>query len=265
MQDYFRLTKQDHVARIHFTRADKHNAFDEHLIAALTQCLRDLDEDPAIETVVLSAAGRSFSAGADLDWMKRAAQQDHADNLEDARALAGLMHQLNFMRTTTIAQVQGAAIGGGVGLVACCDIVIASTEARFALSEVKLGLIPSAISPYVIAVIGESHARRYFQTAEIIDAEMACRIGLVHEIVSPDDLADRVEAILAALKLTAPRAREAAKQLVFDVASSHVGSELSEMTARRIADIRTGQEAKEGVSAFFEKRQPVWHYYREGE
>uniref|UniRef100_UPI0015700B12 enoyl-CoA hydratase-related protein n=1 Tax=Chelativorans sp. Marseille-P2723 TaxID=2709133 RepID=UPI0015700B12 len=176
----------------------------------------------------------------------------------DARALAGLMRKLDGSSKTTIAAVQGAAFGGGVGLVACCDIAIGALGAKFALSEVRLGLIPAAISPFVIAAIGARVARRYFQTAEIFGAEEARRIGLLHEVVPDDQLQSRVEALLAALDKTAPGARMAAKQLVCDVALRPITDELTDFTAGRIANIRAGEEAAEGLAAFFARRPPNW-------
>lgn len=246
------------VARIVFRAAEKHNAFDDRFIADLTRLLIGFQHDENIHTLVIAAEGASFSAGADLEWMKRAAAGSRVDNYADARALAGLMRTLDGMPQTTIAAVQGAAFGGGVGLVACCDIAIASTASRFALSEVKLGLVPAAISPFVVAAIGARQARRYFQTAEIFDAAEALRIGLVHDVVAPDDLESRVGEVLAALSKGGSRARRAAKRLVADVACRTVDDELSEMTAVAIADIRSGDEAREGLNAFFERRSPAW-------
>jgi methylglutaconyl-CoA hydratase len=246
------------VAEIVLDNAEKHNAFDAGLIADLTACLEDLKADSGVRTVVLSAEGRSFSAGANIDWMKSAATRTAQDNLDDARALARLMRTLNFLDKTTIALVQGAAFGGGAGLVACCDIVLAAPAARFSFSEVRLGIIPAAISPYVIAAIGARQARRYFQTAEVIDAAEALRIGLVHEIVPDGGLRGRADEIMDSLDKGGPKARAAAKQLIFDVGGRPVDDAMTEMTAARIAGIRTTDEAKEGLAAFLERRAPGW-------
>lgn len=251
-------TARSGIVEIVLDNASKHNAFDAGLIADLTICLDDLGTDADIRTVILSAEGKSFSAGADIDWMKSAATRTAQDNLDDARALARLMRRLNVLDKTTIALVQGAAFGGGAGLAACCDIVIATSAARFSFSEVKLGIIPAAISPYVIAAIGERQARRYFQTAEIIDAAEAQRIGLVHEIVDDDGLRARADAIVASLDKGGPQAKAAAKRLVFDVVGRPVDDALTEMTAAAIAGIRTGKEAREGLAAFLERRAPGW-------
>jgi methylglutaconyl-CoA hydratase len=190
--------------------------------------------------------------------MKRAAQQDRAGNFADAQALARLMRTLDELSKPTVAVVQGPAYGGGVGLVACCDIAIAADTAKFALPEVKLGLIPAAISPYVVRAVGPRHARRYFLTAEMFDAAEATRIGLLHEAVPLDRLEARTAEIVAALRANAPDARKAAKQLVLDVAYRPINDALADLTAQRIADIRTRAEAREGLSAFFERRRPNW-------
>ena len=259
--DALRLDRQGGVARLTLCRAAKHNAFDDALIAELTRGLRALGSDDTVRSVVLAAEGKSFSAGADLQWMRRMAGHDRAANLADARALAGLMRTLDGLPKPTIAAVQGAAFGGGVGLVACCDIAVASDAARFSLSEVRLGLIPSVIGPYVIAAIGARAARRYFQTAERFDAATALRLGLVHEVVPAAALDGTIDAITAAIGEAGPSAVAAAKALVRDVAAAPLGDELVEDTAARIADIRASAEGREGVTAFLESRPPAW---REG-
>jgi len=249
---------KDGVATIRMNRPDVHNAFDDALIAALTAELRRLDGLPEARVIVLSANGKSFSAGADLGWMQRMATYSREDNLRDAKALAALMRTLDAMRKPTIARVQGAAFGGGVGLVACCDIAIASKEATFSLSEVRLGLIPSVISPYVIAAIGERAARRYFLTAERFDAAEARRIGLVHEVVEGASLDDVVASMTVHLLKGGPQALAAAKNLIADVSRRPMDDTLSAETARRIAAIRVEREGQEGLAAFLEKRKPDW-------
>jgi methylglutaconyl-CoA hydratase len=246
------------VARVVMDRPERHNAFDDALISGLTKAFVDLAHDRSVDCVVLGATGASFSAGADLGWMKRAAEQDRAANLADAQDLARLMRTLDELSKPTVAVVQGAAYGGGVGLIACCDIAIAAETAKFAFSEVRLGLIPAVISPYVVRAIGPRQARRYFQTGEIFGAAEAARIGLLHESVGADDLESRVSAILTVLRAVAPEARKAAKRLVADVLHRPIDDEVSDMTAGRIADIRARDEAKEGLSAFFERRKPGW-------
>jgi methylglutaconyl-CoA hydratase len=246
------------IARITLNRPDIHNAFDDHLIAALTATLETLEADPAVRVVQLTGAGKSFSAGADLNWMKRMAGYDHGENLEDSRALARLMKVLNFMGTPTIALVNGAAFGGGVGLAACCDIVLASDRALFCLSETRLGLIPAVISPYVVEAIGVAHARRYFLSAERFDADTAHRIGLVHEVTRGQDLQTRGDELAAQLLQNGPGAMAAAKQLIYAVANRPIDDALIDDTAHRIADQRASDEGKEGVSAFLEKRSAQW-------
>jgi methylglutaconyl-CoA hydratase len=249
---------KDGVATVRMNRPDVHNAFDDTLIAGLTAELRRLDGLAEARIIVLAANGKSFSAGADLGWMRRMATYSREDNLRDAMALATLMRTLDGMKKPTIARVQGAAFGGGVGLVACCDIAIASTQATFSLSEVRLGLIPSVISPYVIAAIGERAARRYFLTAERFEAAEAKRIGLVHEVVDGAALDETVAGMAAQLLKGGPQALAAAKKLIADVSRRPMDDALSAETARRIAAIRVEREGQEGLAAFLEKRKPDW-------
>jgi methylglutaconyl-CoA hydratase len=211
-----------------------------------------------VQAVVLAGEGRSFCAGADVAWMKRAAAYDRSDNLADATNLAMLLHALDRLPKTTIARVQGAVYGGGVGLIACCDIVIASTDARFCLSEVRLGLVPAVISRYVVAAIGARSCRRLFQTAEVFNGQEAQRLGLVHETVSEACLDDRVAAILADLRKGAPQAKAAAKALVRSIAQRPIDETVRNETAALIAELRAGAEAQEGLAAFLGKRQPAW-------
>jgi methylglutaconyl-CoA hydratase len=246
------------VATVRMNRPDVHNAFDDVLIAELTAELRRLDQAPEVRVIVLAANGKSFSAGADLNWMKRMAHYSEAENLRDAVALAGLMRTLHGVHKPTVARVQGPAFGGGVGLVACCDIAVAATEALFSLSEVRLGMIPSVISPYVVAAIGERAAHRYFLTAERFGAEEAKRIGLLHEVVSADKLDESVASMAEHLLKGGPKALAAAKKLIADVSRHPIDDALSEETARRIAAIRVGAEGREGIAAFLEKRKPDW-------
>lgn len=247
------------VATVTLNRPEIHNAFDDGLIAELTAVFSRLAEDDSVRAVILTGSGRSFSAGADLNWMKRMAGYSHEENLADANALAELMRVMNSLPKPLIGLVQGAAYGGGVGLVACCDIAIGTGRAAFCLSEVKLGLIPAVISPYVIAAIGERAARRYFLTAEVISAAEALRIGLLHEVVSDDvALVARGEYLVETLLKNGPRSVTAAKDLIAAVAGRVVDAELIADTAGRIANQRSSEEGREGVTAFLEKRKPGW-------
>lgn len=246
------------VATLTMNRPELHNAFDDALIAALTGELRRLEADDSVRVLVLAASGRSFSAGADLSWMRRIADYTREENLADALGLAELMRTLSTLQKPTIAAVQGAAYGGGVGLVACCDAAIASQRAAFCLSEVKLGLIPAVISPYVVEAIGPRAARRYFQSAEVMDAGEAHRLGLVHEVVAEEELAAAVDKLSGALLANGPRAMTAAKKLVARVASGPIDEAMVRDTAERIAATRASGEGKEGLCAFLEKRKPAW-------
>ena len=245
-------------ATVTLNRPDVHNAFDDKLIALLTRELDALDRNPTVGVVVLAAAGKSFCAGADLKWMRRMAEYSEAENQADAEALAALMRTLNRLAKPTVAQVQGAAYGGGVGLICCCDIAIASEAAQFSISEVKLGLIPSVISPYVVAVIGERQARRYALGAETFDAIEAKRIGLVHEVTAVEDLKAAVDAMVEALLANGPAAMAETKDQIAGVANRPVDDRLIAAAAARIARIRVSDEGREGVAAFLEKRKPGW-------
>ncbi|MGE5472232.1 MAG: enoyl-CoA hydratase/isomerase family protein [Bacteroidota bacterium] len=246
------------VATLWMNRPALHNAFDENLITELTAACAALDADRDVRVVILAGRGKSFSAGADLNWMKRAADNGLDDNLNDARQLAAMLRSLAEMRKPTIARVHGAALGGGMGLAAACDIAVASTEAVFATSEVKFGLIPSAISPYVLRAIGARQATRYFLSAERIGAERARDIGLVHECVVPAQLDARVQEIASGLLQGGPLAQAAAKELVRAIDGQPVNQTLLEETAHRIARLRATPEAREGIAAFLEKRAPAW-------
>lgn len=246
------------VATVTMNNPDKHNAFDDAIIAELTSAFQQLADDADVRLVVLAAEGKSFSAGADLNWMKRMATYSHAENLRDSHALAEMLRVLNFMPKPTIARVQGAAFGGAVGLVSCCDMAVAATRASFCLSEVKIGLLPATISPYVVAAMGQRAARRYFTTAERFSADTARQLGLVSEVVEADELDNVIELWITHLLNNSPAAVQAAKQLVFDVADRVIDTALIADTCNRIADIRVSAEGQEGLSAFLEKRPPAW-------
>ena len=253
------IEHQGPVGLVTLNRPERHNAFDDVMIGELTEALRAMEADESVRVVVLSGAGRSFSAGADLNWMKRMGGFSLDENRRDAMGLATLMRTLAHLRKPTIARVQGAAYGGGVGLVACCDIACATQQTMFALTEAKLGLVPAVISPYVVAAIGERFARRYFLTGERFEAADAWRLGLIHEMTLTEaDLDDKVGEIVDALLACGPVAQREAKELIRAVAGKPVTSELIQDTAERIAKLRASPEGREGVSAFLEKRKPSW-------
>lgn len=247
------------IATLTMNRPELHNAFDDLLIADLTAELKRLEADEAVRVVLLAGSGRSFSAGADLSWMRRMADYSREQNLADALGLAELMQTLNSLSKPTIALVQGAAYGGGVGLVACCDLAIATRRASFCLSEVKLGLMPAVISPYVMAAIGPRACRRYFLTAEPFNADQAQRIGLLHEVVEDEEaLLSRGMELAALLLKNGPQAMAAAKELIAMVSGRPLDDALIGDTAGRIADRRASAEGREGLTAFLEKRTPGW-------
>ena len=246
------------VARVTLNRPEKHNAFDEVMIAELRGAFDNLAGNAAVRVVIIDSLGKNFSAGADLAWMKRMAQYNYEDNLQDARLLAGMLRALHEMPQPTIARVQGGAYGGAVGLVSCCDMAVAAEAAKFALTEVKIGLIPATISPYVMRAIGERASRRYFTTAESFTAKEAYRLGLVSEVVDPDQLDVAVSALVDALLANGPEAVMAAKRLVTDLSGRLIDEALIEDTCERIAGIRVSEEGQDGLGAFLNKRSPRW-------
>jgi len=239
-------------------RPDIRNAFDETMIAALSDTISTLSADPAIRVIVITGEGKAFSAGADLSMMRRVAGYAAEENKQEARRLAGMLESLYFAKKPTIALVNGPAIGGGLGLVAACDIAIASQTAFFALSEVRLGLIPAVISPFVIEAIGVRQARRFFLTGERFDAMRAREFGLVHKVAAPGNLAASLDETLDDLLAGGPMAQGEAKALIRAVAFKPVDDTLRETTAEWIAAIRASEEARDGMGAFLEKRRPVW-------
>ncbi len=253
----FTVEARDDIAWLTLARPEKHNAFDDQLIADLTAAFSQLDRDESIRAIILCAEGKSFSAGADANWMRRMAGYSEAENLADAQALAGLMETIDRLSKPVVARVQGPAIGGGVGLVACSDIVIAVDSAFFQLSEVRLGLTPATISPYVVRAIGGRAARRYFLTAERIDAPTAQDLGLVHEVVAADALDSAVAGIIAHLRKGGRQAQATSKHLV-ELVRETDPSIVRTATAEQIASVRVGAEAQEGLAAFLEKRKPAW-------
>lgn len=252
------IERRGAVATIWMDRPEVFNAFNEQLIAELAAACVELDADASVRVVVLAGRGKHFSAGADLNWMKAAGEASEAENFADAMKLAGMLRTLAEMKKPTIARVHGAALGGGMGLASACDICIAGDKAVFATSEVKFGIIPSAISPYVIRAIGERQSYRYFQTAERIGAVRAAELGLAHEAVATDELDAKVSEVVEALLQGGPKSQAAAKDLIRAVANRPVSDAVVEDTARRIASLRATPEAKEGLAAFLDKRPAAW-------
>ncbi|MEO7254643.1 MAG: enoyl-CoA hydratase/isomerase family protein [Casimicrobium sp.] len=247
------------VAMIAMNRPEVHNAFDENMIREIIEAFRDLGEDESVRVIVIAAEGKTFCAGADLNWMKRAADYDEDQNREDAGELALMLNAIYACPKPVIARVQGNAFGGGVGVVAAADIAIGVADVQFSLSEVRLGIIPAAISPYVIEAIGARYARRYFATAERFNGAEAFRIGLLHDLASSAEAMDeQISGLCATLLANSPKAIEAAKHLIQAVSQKSIDDELMEDTVERIAQIRSTPEAKEGIRAFLEKRKPSW-------
>ena len=252
------IERRGALATLWMDRPEVFNAFNEHLIAELADACRALDADASVRVVVLAGRGKHFSAGADLNWMRRAADSTEAENLADSRKFAAMLRALSGMSKPTIARVQGAALGGGTGLAAACDMAIAADDASFATSEVKFGIIPAVISPYVLRAIGPRHALRYFQSAERFGAADAKTMGLVNEVVTLDELDAAVDRLAQALLACGPQAQLAAKQLIAALAGRPIDDAVSEETATRIARQRATSEAREGFAAFFDKRSPAW-------
>jgi len=258
------IETKEGVAHVWLNRPQVHNAFDEKLIADLTHALGELETDAQVRVVVLGGRGKSFCAGADLAWMKKAAAYTVDENLRDAQALTGMLKALDRLSKPTIARVQGAALGGGLGLVAACDIAVAASTTVFGTTEVRFGLIPATIGPYVMAAIGRRAARRFFLSGERISADAARPLGLVHEVCELQFLDDRVETIVQALLLGGPRAQAEAKRLTRVMPEAPIEDWTLERTARWIAELRASPEAKEGIAAFLEKRPPAWNSPRGG-
>lgn len=252
------ITHDGPVATVTLNRPDLRNAFDDALIAELTEAFRSLGSDDRIRAIVLAAAGKAFCAGADLAWMRRMADYTHDENLADATALAVMLRTIHEAPKPVIARVQGDVFGGGVGLVAACDIAVAADTARFCLSETKLGLIPATIAPYVIAALGARAAQRYILTAEVFSAQAAAVTGFVHEVVHADALDATVEHFIESILATSPAALVEAKRLLREVGGRAVDDALVADTARRIADVRASAQGREGVQSFLNKTKPSW-------
>ncbi len=246
------------VATITLNRPDLHNAFNEIVIGELTRFFEKAGEDKLVRVVVLRGNGKSFSAGGDLHWMRRMADYNYQQNVNDAMRLGTLLKTMNTLPKPTIALVQGNAFGGGVGLTACCDIAIAEEGAQFCLSEVRIGLIPSIIAPYVMAAIGSRQARRYFMTAERFDARVAERIGLVHEVCPKGALDQALDMIVTAILDGAPQAQARGKKLILGITGHAIDDKMIQHTVEQIAEARASDEGKEGLSAFLTKSEPSW-------
>jgi methylglutaconyl-CoA hydratase len=246
------------VATVTLNRPALHNAFDDALIQRLIETFDALGVDAGCRAVVLAGAGKSFSAGGDLNWMRRMAGYSHAENIADAAELGRLMSTLDRLPKPTVARVHGSVFAGGLGLVACCDIAVAEQDTIFCVSEARLGLVPAVISPYLIRAIGARTARRYFLTAERFSAGEALRIGLAHEVAPAVELDARVEAIIAALLDGGSHSQARSKRLISEVADRPIEQSVIDITVRTIAEARASEEAREGLTAFFEKRKPAW-------
>ena len=249
----------DSVGLLTLNRAERHNALDDTLIADITDGLLELEADSRVRAIVLSSTGKSFCAGADINALRRAAGQTDEQNLHDARQLAGMLATLNQLGKPTIARVQGPAYGGGLGLIAACDIAVATYDAQVALTEVKLGIVPAVVSPYILAAIGERQARRYMLSAERFSAAEAYRIGLLHEIVPGDEQLDEaIGEIIENLLKSGPQAQAECKALLRAIAGQAIDEAIGEETARCIVRVLGNAEGEEGLAAFLEKRKPNW-------
>ncbi|MGB0132241.1 enoyl-CoA hydratase-related protein [Dokdonella sp.] len=260
MTETIRVSNRSGICEISLDRPGTHNAFDDRLISELTEALKSATQDGSVWGVVLTGEGKTFSAGADANWMRSMASASELENRNDSLRLAELMRTLNFLPKPTVARVNGSAYGGGVGLIACCDIAIGIEDAKFSLSEAKLGLVPAVISPYVIAAIGLRQARRLFVSAEIINGEEALRIGLLHKAVSRSDLDDAVAHTLHYLRKCGAHAQAEAKALALRVAgfTREDALRIDVENAALIARLRVSDEGQEGLTAFLEKRPPRW-------
>ena len=247
-----------HVAEVWLNRPDVRNAFNDEVIAELTQTFQQLAAQPELRVVLLSGRGKAFCAGADLNWMRAMADYSWEQNRADAQRLADMLWTLDQCPVPVVGRVQGDCYAGGMGLASICDVLVASSNVTFCLSEARLGLLPATISPYVIRAMGAQAARRYFTTAERLSAAQAHVMGLVHELCEPEALDAKVAEIVATLVANGPAAVKACKQLVRDVAGQDITEALRVETARRIADIRASDEGKEGLQSFLGKRSPNW-------
>lgn len=247
------------LATVTLNRPEVHNAFNDEVVATLHEYFARAGQDPSVRALLLRGAGKSFCAGGDMNWMKRMATYTFEENLQDSRGIAAMLRTLNELPKPSIALVHGAAYGGGVGLAACCDITVATPKAAFCLSEVKVGMIPATISPYVVRAIGQQAARRYFTTAEVINAERAFKLGLASEVCENEEQAlEFIDKLVKGIVRNGPAAIANAKRLAFDLSDRPLSDELIEESSLRIAQTRDSDEGREGLSAFLEKRSPNW-------
>ena len=251
-------TSANGVQTITMNRPQVHNAFDDHQVLRMIEAMETSGADNSVRVVVLGSAGKSFSAGGDIDYMRRMGENSYAENLADGGQLARLMKTLNSLPKPTIARVQGAAMGGAVGLVCCCDYAIGSPRARFATSEVKLGVLPATIAPYVAATIGQKACRRMFMSGLAVHAEQALALGFLSGVVAEEELDAAIDELAATLIRNGPNAVQRAKQLAFDVSNRPIGDDMIADTVKLIADLRDSDEGREGLTAFLEKRAPNW-------
>lgn len=248
----------NNVVTVTMNRPDKHNAFNDEMIAELQGCFVRVNQDPEARAMVLASNGKSFCAGADLNWMQRMAEYSYEQNKQDAEKLAALFEMLYHLRVPSIARVQGSAFGGAIGLIACCDMAIASKLSKFCLSEVKIGLVPATISPYVVEALGPRVAKRYFMTAEVFSSRRARRLGLISEVVNEESLDETIDDLVRHILANGPRAVAQAKELVEEVAYKPITGDLIDSTSELIARIRVSEEGQEGLQAFLQKRSPNW-------
>lgn len=258
ISNYILFKKENSIAKLILNRPEIRNAFNDKLINEFDKILDKIETDNSIKAVILQGSGEHFSAGADLNWMKSMIKFSEEENFNDALKLANMLNKLNNLNKLTIAKIKGSVFGGAIGLVACCDIAIADDNAKFCLSEVKLGISPAVISPYVISAIGSRNARRYMLTAELFDAEKAKEIGLIHEITPKNELDNKLNELISIIKNNGPIATKETKKLIFNVAKNAYNKSLNEDTAKLIARLRISKEGQEGLSAFLEKRTPSW-------
>ncbi len=252
------LLSANGILRITMNRPDVHNAFDDKQIARFITTLEEVSTNPAVRVVIIGSNGKSFSAGGDLNYVRRMNSNTYEENLADSGQLALLMEKLNFLPKPTIARVQGVAMGAAVGLISCCDFAIGTPNTRLALSEVKLGMVPATIGPYVVMTVGEKAARRLFISGQPVHAEEARRLGFLSDVVAEDELEAAVTTLAQSLLDNAPEAVKLAKQLAIDVAASDISDDVIADTVKLSTDVRCSNEGREGMSAFLEKRSPDW-------
>ncbi len=256
--EYLKLSKERGVAKVAMNRPQVHNAFDDGVVAELTRAFQELAEASDVRVIVLSGVGKTFCAGADLNWMRRMVDYTPEENIQDAKKMSAMYRTIDRSAKPVIARIQGAALGGGAGLAAVADIPIAASDAKFAFSEARLGIIPAVISPFVLARIGITHAREYFLSAERFSAQRAAEIGLVAHVVPAGELDQEVQRVAGEIFRSGPQAVSAAKKLLFKVCAETDAERITDLTSRAIAERRASDEGQEGMRAFLEKRPASW-------